>query len=387
MVTTEKIKFNNELDHHVLEKAFDYLSQHENQLIDWLKHFGKPVAWRWSHDPYEIWIGESMSHQTTIKQLQSYYINFLTKFPTVEALAKASLEQVQSIWAGLGYPKRAQYLHKSAQICAQQGFQPDWNFWIKLPGVGPYTAAMVLSNAWNLPYSAVDGNILRLYSRLWNLNCQNFSRLHWQKQLNPFFKKFKHPGWVNQSFMEIGNQLCGQKPKCLICPLQKICHSYRLQKWPNMSQKVIKKFEFWCADLFVIHDDEKILLVRWNAKSPFLKNQWSLPARLIQVNRKPNVFHYKHTITNHHIFVRVHKITAKPDNLRNHEIETLWISKNEVSRISPYQLIIKAFSVDTNLPQWVESKDVNFDNPVQSNPDLEQVPFFELFPLASNSLS
>ena len=149
------------------------LTQHPQDfrdvLLNWFGDYQREMPWRHTDNPYHIWVSEVMLQQTQVKKVVDYYERFIARFPDVQHLAAAPLQDVLKVWEGLGYYARARNLHKAAQVIVNEldGEVPrDYATFRKLPGVGDYSAAAVQSIAFNAPYAAVDGNIKRVVARL-----------------------------------------------------------------------------------------------------------------------------------------------------------------------------------------------------------------------------
>jgi A/G-specific adenine glycosylase len=223
----------------VSERTFSGISFPElsHQLLVWFFRNKREMPWREEHDPYRIWISEVMLQQTRSETAADYYRRWLSRFPTVGSLARADQEEVLKVWEGLGYYGRARNLHRSARIIVDSwdGVFPDTEDRIRLlPGVGEYTAAAVLSIAFAKPLGVVDGNVLRVASRLLaerggpGIQTTNLGRL---KKIARTFVETSflhyHPGWINQAWMELGALVCLPKPRCSLCPLAYTCRAYR----------------------------------------------------------------------------------------------------------------------------------------------------------------
>ena len=135
-------------------------------LLEWYGVSKRELPWRGTHDPYRIWISEIMLQQTRVEAVKSYYLRFLEKFPTAQDLAAADEEEVLKAWEGLGYYSRACNLHKAAKMIAENGVPTDFEGVRALPGIGDYTAGAICSIAYEKPCPAVDGNVLRILTRL-----------------------------------------------------------------------------------------------------------------------------------------------------------------------------------------------------------------------------
>ena len=211
--------------------------QLSHRLLAWFFRNKRETPWREEHDPYRIWVSEVMLQQTRSETAADYYRRWLSRFPNVESLARDAQEEVLKAWEGLGYYSRARNLHRAARIMVEtwDGAFPDTEQRIRLlPGVGEYTAAAVLSIAFAKPLGVVDGNVLRVVSRLLaedgsgTRTAANPGRL---KRLVRAFVEASflhyHPGWINQAWMELGALVCLPKPRCTQCPLSYTCRAHR----------------------------------------------------------------------------------------------------------------------------------------------------------------
>jgi A/G-specific adenine glycosylase len=201
------------------------------KLIKWYKKNHRKLPWREEKtcDPYKIWLAEVMSQQTQITTLLPYYYKFLEKFKTVEELASASLDDVLKLWSGLGYYSRAKRLHECAKLIAKNGFSKTYCDWLKLPGIGPYTAAAICSQAYNEPVPVFDGNVLRVFSRL-TLEKNPWSKKFQNKCISFLKTKIsrKNASYLNQALMELGSLVCTKEnPKCEKCPIYENCLAYK----------------------------------------------------------------------------------------------------------------------------------------------------------------
>jgi A/G-specific adenine glycosylase len=200
-----------------------------SDLLAWWDAGHADWPWRQSHDAYSVWVAEIMLQQTQITTVIPYYERWMTRFPTVDALAAASLDDVLKQWEGLGYYSRARNLHAAArQVKAEHGGQlPETvEELMKLPGIGRYTAGAIVSIAFGRRAPVLDGNVIRVLSRLIDLpddvtKPPTRTRL-WS--LAEAMVPANRPGDFNQALMELGQTIClPQNPRCLICPLNTIC--------------------------------------------------------------------------------------------------------------------------------------------------------------------
>jgi len=141
-------------------------------LIKWFKKHKRDLPWRKNRTWYQVWISEIMLQQTQVEQVKNYFKKFIIEFPTIEDLSKSKLQKVLKLWEGLGYYTRARNLHKASQIIVKQykdEFPSTKTKIIQLPGIGEYTANAILSFVYNKPYSVVDGNVIRVISRIFGI--------------------------------------------------------------------------------------------------------------------------------------------------------------------------------------------------------------------------
>ena len=200
-------------------------------ILKWFDRNGRDLPWRQTRDAYAVWLSEVILQQTRIEQGRPYWERFMRRWPTVEALAAASEDEVLLEWQGLGYYSRARHLHNAArQIVALGGFPTTLEGIKSLKGVGDYTAAAVASMAFGIPVAAVDGNVYRVLSRHFGIATpintgagkQEFAQLA-QALLPP-----DAPSAFNQAMMDFGAIQCTpQSPRCLVCPLAETCVALR----------------------------------------------------------------------------------------------------------------------------------------------------------------
>ena len=204
------------------------------QLLKWFGEFQRDLPWRRTRDPYRIWLSEIMLQQTRVAAVIPYYERFLERFPDVHALAAAPPEEVLRLWSGLGYYSRARNLqHAAQQIVAKHGgvFPRDEAEALKLPGIGRYTAAAILSIAYGAKHAVLDGNVARVLARIFAVRGDLREAKRWQglqKQADTLLDP-QSPGDWNQAMMELGATLCTPRaPQCLLCPVAQFCRARKL---------------------------------------------------------------------------------------------------------------------------------------------------------------
>ncbi len=202
-------------------------------LLGWYRRSRRDLPWRRTSDPYAIWVSEVMLQQTRVDTVVPYFLRWLAAFPDAAALAAAPEERVLKLWEGLGYYSRARHLQKAARILvAEHGgrLPPDPAAVLGLPGIGEYIAAAVLSIAFGAPEAAVDGNVVRVVSRL-RADEADASTPAFRRGVKALLEASFHgfpPGEVNQAWMELGALVCRPRPACGVCPLAAFCRAHAL---------------------------------------------------------------------------------------------------------------------------------------------------------------
>ena len=201
-------------------------------LLPWYRENRRCLPWREDRNPYHIWLSEIMLQQTRVEAVKGYYTRFLAALPDIRSLAQCDDEVLHKLWEGLGYYSRVRNLKKCAQVIeAQYGgeFPTDHAQVLSLPGLGPYTAGAICSIAFNQPTPAVDGNVLRVVSRLRN-DPSPIDLPETKKDVMEFLAGIYPPqaGDFTQALMELGATLCGpnRKPDCESCPCKNFCLAF-----------------------------------------------------------------------------------------------------------------------------------------------------------------
>ena len=223
-------------------------------LIHWYNKSARDLPWRRTIDPYLIWISEIILQQTTVDQGLPYYTRFIDRFPDIQALAQAKPDTVMKLWEGLGYYSRARNLHYTAKYVYSElgGLFPDsYDGLLTLRGIGPYTAAAIASFCYNLPHAVVDGNVLRVITRLYGLQLsidEKEGKNEVQKRAARLLS-FQQPAVFNQAIMELGALVCSYKnPDCSNCPWKKDCKAYgkdEISRLPIRTKKIKKRTRYF----------------------------------------------------------------------------------------------------------------------------------------------
>ncbi len=201
-------------------------------LAEWFRAAARDLPWRRTRDPYRIWLSEIILQQTRVEQGLPYYEKFVERYPTVKHLALAPDDEIFRLWEGLGYYRRAQNMLRAARIVVEKyagRFPSSYDELLKLPGIGPYTAAAVASFAFDEAVAVVDGNVARVLARFSGY-AGAINTGSGPKDLQALADRFldrRHPGRHNQAVMELGALICTPRnPRCEICPLKTGCRAY-----------------------------------------------------------------------------------------------------------------------------------------------------------------
>jgi A/G-specific adenine glycosylase len=257
------------------------------RLRRWYGRHRRDLPWRRTRDPYKIWISEVLLQQTQVATALPYYQRFLRRFPTVGVLAASPLEAVLQAWSGLGYYRRARYLHAAAARIVEQHrgeFPRSWEQARALPGVGEYTAAAVLSIAYGAALALVDGNVQRVLARLCAVRQvlgareRRALRSLAQELLDP-----SDPGGWNQALMELGALVClPASPRCDVCPLRALCGARAAgnpERYPRLPPR--RGSEKVRVGVALVERGAALLWHRRSDQAELLAGMWELPhARL-----------------------------------------------------------------------------------------------------------
>ena len=256
-------------------------------IIDWYELNKRKLPFRFSRDPYKIWLSEVMLQQTQVVTMCSYYINWINKYPNIKSVISVPYEKVLKNWEGLGYYRRCKNFYDALNIVntKYEGKVPkDYKRFKELPGVGEYTASAVLSIAYNKKYIVIDGNVKRVFSRYLGIKkLTKYNILRIRNFLNNLIR-FTTPGIFNQSIMEIGAVLCKKgQPKCHQCPLKINCTA-NFKKNPQLYPKVLKKNKLKTEQYLglILRNKNKFIVIK-NEKR-LLNGLWNFPIYKIKKN-------------------------------------------------------------------------------------------------------
>jgi A/G-specific adenine glycosylase len=251
------------------------------KLLRWSRAHARPLPWRGARDPYRIWISEIMLQQTRVETAAPYFLRFIRRFPTLRRLARARLESVLREWEGLGYYSRARNLHRAAGMLASRRTLPrEYEAWCNLPGVGRYTAAAVVSLAWDDPAVALDANVRRILARYhgYRPSVRGSSA---EIALERFFRGDRaaaKPGAFLQALMDLGQQVClPRSPDCPACPAASECVA-RIRGWQERLPARAARPSVPFADVTaaVIRQGDRVLLAK-RPPGKVLAGLWEFP--------------------------------------------------------------------------------------------------------------
>jgi len=272
------------------------------RLLDWFSANARDLPWRRTCDPYAIWVSEIMLQQTQVKTVMPYWERWMRELPTIEAAAKASPAKIHKLWEGLGYYTRVRNLQKAAQVIVETHggkFPESFDEVLALPGIGRYTAGAICSIAFNQPTPILDGNVIRVLTRIFGIaenpkEKKNNAQL-WQLAEGLVAKASKgrdsalrcpdaaarrpyHCSYLNQSLMELGALVCTPRnPQCGICPVKKLCVAFResrVEELPNLGKRKTATVRRFAA--FVVEQDG-IFLVRQRPAGIVNAHLWEFP--------------------------------------------------------------------------------------------------------------
>lgn len=258
----------------------EILQQAVPPLLRWYRVHKRTLPWRGTHDPYKVWVSEIMLQQTRVEAVKEYYVRFLERFPAAAELAAASEDEVLKYWEGLGYYSRARNLHRAAKRIAQGGFPKTWEDVRSLPGIGDYTAGAICSIAYDMPCPAVDGNVLRILTRLL-ADGRNIDGGKIKAEFSALLKEVypEEAGDFCQALMELGAIVCvpNGAPLCGECPWATLCRAHlenREEEFPVRAEKRARKREK--LTVLVLEKDGKYALQKRTEKG-LLAGLWQFP--------------------------------------------------------------------------------------------------------------
>lgn len=265
-------------------------------LLHWYEKQARVLPWRENSDPYRVWVSEIMLQQTRVEAVIPYYNRFMENFPDIKALALAGEETVLKLWEGLGYYSRARNLKKAGEIIYYEydgEFPSEYEKIRKLPGIGKYTAGAVSSIAFGNPCAAVDGNVLRVITRLGEIGT-DIKNEKFKNQVSEMLEKIypsNHCSEFTQSLMELGAVVCvpGGEPRCGVCPLNEKCRAYQNNSWQQYPVKAVKAERKRIDKTVLILYTKETIAVKKRGEQGLLAGLWELP----NIDKKMNLTEIK----------------------------------------------------------------------------------------------
>jgi len=306
------------------------LARFRKKLLAWFAGSRRDLPWRRSKDPYRIWLSEIMLQQTRVAVAIPYYERFLEHFPDVRALANAPEDEVLRLWAGLGYYSRARNLQQAArQIVADHNshFPATREEAVRLAGIGEYTAAAILSIAYEKKLAVLDGNVARVLARLGALRGDLRSNGRWQhlQTLADNLVPSQAPGDWNEAMMELGATICAPRsPQCLLCPVAEFCQARKVGLTGAIPEKRKKRaaVEVTLASLVLVDGKADTLLLSPSHHSPrsadchdvasLLSRMWHFPTTAVQRNAERELRRYVRDNVIHALPSRVRFLALSP---------------------------------------------------------------------------
>lgn len=346
--------------------------QFSQLLLDWYDlHGRKDLPWQLPRSPYRVWVSEIMLQQTQVQTVIPYFNRFIEHFPDVFMLAKAAEDEVLSLWSGLGYYSRARNLHSTAKIISKQyhGFFPeDQHVLAQLPGIGPSTAAAILSQAFNKPTAILDGNVKRVLSRFfliqgWPEQAQVKKKL-WE--LASSCMPNQRCADYTQAIMDLGATCCTNKnPDCLRCPLKSHCLAFQNKEQHLYPTKKIKKQRpTLLQQLLVLHNEQNQVYLEKRPPTGLWGGLWCLPSiesqtcpiqhirlcYMLQGENPKLITRFKHSFSHFHLEITALSIRVQPMSHSISESDGQWFTKEKLSSLGlakPTTLILSKLFNDT----------------------------------------
>lgn len=264
----------------------------QTDFLAWYQQEKRNLPWRYNQDPYRIWISEIMLQQTRVDTVIDYFYRFMEEFPTIQDLAKAPEDKLLKVWEGLGYYSRARNLQAAAKQIMEE-FEGEFPTTVEeirsLKGIGPYTAGAISSIAFEIPEPAIDGNVMRVVSRLFCIEAdiaKASSRTIFDEAMRKIISQTQ-PGDFNQAMMDLGSGICTPtNPQCEVCPIQQYCQAYqenRQAEFPVKSKKQKPKDVYYVAG--IIENQHQEIFLKKRSETGLLANMWLFPLEEINAAR------------------------------------------------------------------------------------------------------
>ncbi|KTD30887.1 A/G specific adenine glycosylase [Legionella moravica] len=346
--------------------------QFSRPLLAWYDLNGrKDLPWQSPRHPYRVWVSEIMLQQTQVQTVIPYFNRFMQRFPTVDDLALAPEDEVLSLWSGLGYYSRARNLHSAAKIISEdfQGIIPgDLQILITLPGIGPSTAAAIVSQAFNEPAAILDGNVKRVLARYFLIK-------GWPEQAQVKKTLWEHANLCmptercadyTQAIMDLGATCCtSRNPDCFRCPLNATCLAYKHEEQSQYpGRKVKKPAPLQYQQFLVLHDKNKCIYLEKRPPTGLWGGLWCFPSLSVEESPLEYIQHhyalkgstpkplmsFKHRFSHFHLEINALSIQTRSSNQQIAERTGSWFPRKQLASLGlakPTSLILdKLFDLD-----------------------------------------
>ncbi len=336
-------------------------------LLRWFGETARDLPWRRTTNPYGIWVSEIMLQQTQVKTVIPYWERWMRELPSIQSLAEAHSEQIHKLWEGLGYYTRVRNMHKAAKVI---GEMHQWKFptnheeVLALPGIGRYTAGAICSIAFNQPTPILDGNVIRVLTRVFlitedpkekttNVKLWELARSLVEHSVNKSTCSCSH---LNQALMELGALICSpRQPKCLLCPIRKNCGAYkenRTEELPNLGRRTVVTERHFVA--FIVGYNRQFL-VRQRPPGVVNAHLWEFPnIEVLQGTKDVTPFRIdetakplcriKHSITRYRILLEAFPANLAEEKMTDRNLGS-WRTLPELEKLaftSAHKKILRA---------------------------------------------
>ena len=322
---------------------------------EWFPIHQRSLPWRRLYDPWHIWVSEVMLQQTRMDVVLPYHERLIRRFPSVISLAEAEENDVLALWSGLGYYKRATMLHRGARhvVEAFRGVIPsEIADLLTIPGVGRYTAGAIASIAYDRPAPIVDGNVTRLFSRIFGvehpLGSGALSRTMWERA-EAVSRNARSPRALSQALMELGAEICTPKnPSCPECPLRSLCVAYKSARTTELpTPRPRRKPRQLKIPLFIVTDLEGRVLMR-RESGALMRSMYHLPhgddsllpGQRFDAVPETCLGSFRHTVTDRRIEFTVYE--ARTRVIRDQSSDWEWIAPSDLAEVPHPSYVGKA---------------------------------------------
>lgn len=327
----------------------------QQPLLDWFRANRRDLPWRKNYEPYQVWISEIMLQQTQVKTVLPYFERWMQRFPCVEDLAKADLQDVLKLWEGLGYYSRARNLHKASKMIVEEfgGHLPrEVDELLKIPGIGPYTAGAIASIAFEEDAPVLDGNVIRVLSRLADFEGVVNSNKPAFWEAAEYVIPSGEARDFNQGMMEFGALMCTpKKPSCDTCPLRSECRAYERGTVLERPVKVVrKKTEKIQVAVGILFDEEGRVYVQRRPEKGLMGGLWEFPGGKVEagesiedalrrelkeemgvsVENVEDFMRLKHAYTRFQVDLRAYTARVSANSMVNTELEHKWVKSEDL---------------------------------------------------------